>query len=118
MEKHLLSLGFVFYKNMTFPNRYKITEMKFAITNVPIYIGYIILPLISFICGIVRGNGNVNYELVWLMLPVLLLPFANRYSIKIQIFVVIISLTILLTVKYLLPILWINNITWRAFLLI
>ena len=89
--------------------------MKFAITNVPIYIGYIILPLISFICGIVRGNGNVNYELVWLMLPVLLLPFANRYSIKIQIFVVIISLTILLTVKYLLPILWINNITWRAF---
>lgn len=86
-----------------------------AIRNFPIILAFYILPILSAVARL-SLNIRPNYEIVWGILPILIILF-SRKKINIYIFHALCIATILIICKYIIPIFYTNNIVWRAWLM-
>ena len=89
--------------------------MKLVIRNIPIYLAYYVLPLISFLYGITIGGKCLNYEIIWLFLLPVIVVLVGKQTLSRKVFACMSIVLFLFLCKYIFPILWVESITWRAF---
>lgn len=85
------------------------------IKNIPIKLAFYILPVLSVFTQLLL-NIRPNYEVVWGILPILIIIFAKGKLNK-YIFKALCVITILIICKYIIPIFYTDNIVWRAWLM-
>ena len=92
-----------------------ILHQRTGIRDFPITLAFYILPVLSAFAQLFL-NIRPNYEVVWAVLPVLIILF-SRKKINKYIFNVLCITTILIICKYIIPIFYTDNIVWRAWLM-
>lgn len=78
-------------------------------------LAFYILPVISAFTQLFL-NIRPNYEVVWGILPILIILFSKR-KINKHIFSILYITTILIVCKYIIPVFYAENIVWRAWLM-
>lgn len=86
-----------------------------GIKNFPITLAFYILPVLSAFTQLFLSI-RPNYEVAWGVLPILIILFTRKKLNK-YIFNALCITTILITCKYVIPIFYIDNIVWRAWLM-
>lgn len=85
--------------------------MKLVIRNIPIYLAYYVLPLISFLYGITIGGKCLNYEIIWLFLLPIIVVLVGKQTLSRKVFACMSIVLCLFLCKYIFPILWVESIT-------
>lgn len=91
------------------------SHTQIGMKNFPITLAFYILPILSAFTQLSWGI-RPNYEVVWGLLPILIVIFAKK-KINKYIFNALCITTILIIFKYFIPIFDTDDIVWRAWLM-
>lgn len=83
------------------------------IENIPIYLSYVAIPLISFFC-IYNKIAQPNYEIFWLILLIFIIINAKFLTYKLYYFKLYVIILIITFIKYILPFFWHDNVSIKA----